>query len=72
MQSDLLLIVITLKQNSENVSPLPNFVGLPDKTTDDPVAHSAWESSTLDQGHPHVSQAGSMVEPIDHNPPAYL
>jgi len=37
--------------------PNSKFVGLPDKFTDDPVAHSAWESSTLDQGHPHVTQA---------------
>ena len=37
--------------------PTANNFGLPDKTTDHPVAHSAWESSTLDQGHPHVTQA---------------
>ena len=36
------------------------------------VAHSAWESSTLDQGFPNAGQAGSMIEPIDRDLPAYL
>ena len=35
----------------------PNFVGLPDKTTDRPVAHSWPGSVTLDQGEPNASQA---------------
>ena len=57
MQSDLLLIVITLKQNSENVSPFPNNVGLPNKFTDHPVAHSWPGSPTLTQGELDAGQA---------------
>lgn len=34
------------------------FVGLPDKITDDPVAHSWPGSSALDQGDSYAGQAG--------------
>ena len=39
------------------LSTILRFVGLPDKITVDPVAHSWPGSATLDQGHPNAAQA---------------
>ena len=38
-----------------------NSVRFPDKTTDHPLAQSAWETSTLAQGQPCAAQARVII-----------
>ena len=48
--------------------PSSKYVGLPDKTTDHPVARSLGDHPTLDQGHPNPTKADTClitIEPID-------
>lgn len=47
---------------------LIRHVVLPDKFTDDQVAHNPLGCSMLDHGSVYVSQARAIIQPIDHNP----
>ena len=47
-------------------------VGLPDKTTDHPLAHCWPGSATLDQGRSLRQPSRIMIGSIDHSQPAYF